>query len=424
MKILIILFVVLLSEIKTKKDTKALLILARHGIRESSSYLIDPNLSSLITPNGQRMLYLNDGKYIRKNYNDFMSKKLRKFFLSSSESRNLISSNAFYLGLYDLNSYTEELKNDEKYFTPEWKNIKIENNFKTALPQGFRPVPIMSEFGSSLTFKTYFAEVCPKVKQFKLKNIEKESDTIKLANSILDLIKSENLDLNLIIKKDKFEKFIDLIEFYDYVISEYMIKGLKYSDKFLNKIEILGTLGIIGEYYHDRSFMKYHLTRINRIILDLFNNAIVNGSDSMNFIYLNGHDVNILSYFYLLEKTGFECLVQKFKKEDFSTVCFENPKFGSMIIFELFKNNGDFFVDVIYNGMKIDVFNSEDCNFKNFEDIINSISRQGSLEELDRDFCLEDDLKTTHYVTVFFMIVNIVLCCVVVFFIYKKKKKN
>ena len=419
----IILLLVICSNIQNKKDTRALLILGRHGIRESFLSIIDSELESELTPNGERMLYLN-GKYIRKNYDHFISKKFnnnKTKILSSSEPRNLVSSNSFFLGLHDLGTYNEELKVSEKYYTPEWKNVKINNNFKTTLPKGFQPAPVISEFDSGLTFRTYFDQVCPKVNQCKLENKEMEKEIVILSNSILDLI-PEELDINYILKKNKFENYTDITDFYDYVLSEYFIKGLDLSKKFLNKIEILGTLGIIGKYYHDRSFMKYHLTRINRLILELFNNAIKK-TDPVNFIYLNGHDINILSYFYLLEKTSFECLIKKFKEEDFSTICFDNPKFGSMLIFELYKNNDDFFVDVIYNGMKIDVFNSGACDFSNFTDILNSISRQGTFEDLDKAFCLDDSLKTSHHITLFFMIINLGLSMVVVFFIWKKIKK-
>lgn len=104
---------------------------------------------------------------------------------ASAYDRNLISAQAFMVGMYDFGSLNEPLDIDEKFKKPEWAGFNIQDDYETALPHGFQPVPVHSSFiNDNYVLGTHTLETCPKI--FKRKN----SDS-KLKNEIIEIYVNE-----------------------------------------------------------------------------------------------------------------------------------------------------------------------------------------------------------------------------------------
>ena len=50
------------------------------------------------------------------------------------------------VGMYDFGSLNTIIDVDDEFKKPEWENFDVKDDYQTALPHGFQPVPVHSSF--------------------------------------------------------------------------------------------------------------------------------------------------------------------------------------------------------------------------------------------------------------------------------------
>ena len=481
-KLLLILLIItkITSKIITKttsdkNKTISLFILSRHGHRYSLAAGEDDNLKGQLSTIGLRTNYLL-GKYIKKKFSDFFNEK--KFNSSKNEiiasglNRNKMSTNSFFLGLYDFGSFSKKINNSQKkYFTPEFKNVKINNNFDTALPKSFQPVPVFSFLQeNNFWFEGWNKEMCPRLTNYNIENSSQQKIVIKKMNDFLPILKKNKIDIKKIINKNMIENVKDVNMIYDFIFSEVYLNKLILDKKIIEKINILGTMSYISYLFNNDEILKFQFTLFVNKILGNLTKAVENDkngkNDFVDFTYLNGHDTNLLTFLKLLGLTNFECLNKKFENDvilengemsekqrgdqrknhrgdqrnfenllnlgkmgnlENDEICLDNPKYSSAFIFELYKNEENkYFINLFLNGEKLKICDKiENCEFSNFVTKMKNFGLEGKYEDLKYTYCLNDyRILKNHGITIFFLLVNLILIGIVGFVIYKKNKNG
>ncbi len=100
-------------------DLKAMVVFARHGSRNGLHIKNNP---FILNGNGIRMNYIL-GDYMRQTYEGFFDKQFSLIdnqIISSDSTRNLVSTAAFFNGLYPLGSLDSNINVDPKFYNPPW----------------------------------------------------------------------------------------------------------------------------------------------------------------------------------------------------------------------------------------------------------------------------------------------------------------
>lgn len=431
------------KNLKKAKKTISLFILSRHGHRYSLAKGEKEKLKGQLSTIGLRTNYLL-GKYIRKKYSNFFPenfKSSKNEIITSGLNRNKMSGSSFFLGLYDLGSFSKKIKVEKQFFSPEFKNFVFDNNFETALPKGFQPVPIFSFLKKdNFWFEGWNDDLCPRLrKSYEIGNSEQKRIVVKKMEDLIPILENEKINIEDIIGKKKIYNVDDVNMIYDFIFSESYLGKINLDANLLEKINILGTLANISSIFNNRDVMKYEFTLFIRKILENLQKGIdgdkTNQDDFVNFTYLNGHDTNLLTFLALMDYTSFDCLLNKYENSEISNNfdfgelkyknCLSNPKYSSAFVFELFKENNKYYVNLSLNGKNINLCNVENCTFEDFSLKMNEFALEGDFEDLKYTYCLDDyRLLKNHGVTIFFLFVNLILIGIVGYVIYKKNKEG
>jgi hypothetical protein len=416
------------------RDTKLVMVLARHGARYPIAAGIDERRKGEITENGLRMCYLL-GKFIRIKYADFFPAKFnynRNYVLASGLPRTQMSAQSLMLGIYDFNSLTDPLKVDRKYYTPEWEGFDIVDDLITPLPEGFQPIPVHSyQPEENFAFESFNFDLCPKVKAFTLADTDSQGqELLGYLNLVLVDLKNEGFDYKDILGTDTLENVMYFYILADYIIaSRYTGKVDNISDKLFDKIYLLYSMTLNYIFFREQNHAKYFISELAALMVAQFEGAkaaLDKGDDHFNqFVLFHGHDINLMNVLSLVGLSSYECLKNLYLGKSDSNECMKSPPYSSSFIFEMYNEDAKLFVDTLYNGEQVGFCTNqknEKCTYEDFIARLKSFVLPDDIPTLRQTYCYEPEVSKNWMMTAI-LIFNVGVIVVLSGLIYKYKKK-
>ena len=418
------------------RDTKMLVVLAGNGARYPGTVDKEGEYRrGEVSENGLRMSYLL-GKYLRQQYDKSLLPQRFNFnenwVLASGAANAQMSAQALMLGVYDFGSLSEPLKVDARYYKPEWKDFDIQIDFQSPLPKGFQPVPVHSfQPGENFAFTPFDWNLCPLMKAYTLQNSGDQGQKIlNYANAVLDELRKEGFNPEQILgKKERLTEVREFDRVADYITAnKYVGKDFGISDALYNKIVVVQSMQANYVYFKDPQVSSYMFTELGKIIVDKLSEtqaSIAKDDKSYSkFILLEGNDINIFNMLSLAKLTSFECLEQLYQGKQ-ADHCYLIPPYASSVIFEMYSENKELYMDVIYNGESVNFCGAngnEKCKFNVFADKFKSILQTGETTDLRKIYCYEKPIPKNKMMTAILGF-NVVVIGVLVLLILKYKKK-
>ena len=104
------------------------------------------------------------------------------------------------VGMYDFGSLNDIIDVAEEFKRPEWENFDVEDDYQTALPFGFQPIPIHSSFtDDNFLLGAFFPETCPKVTERTNPDKNMNETFLRVCNLELKTLQSNNINVKEII---------------------------------------------------------------------------------------------------------------------------------------------------------------------------------------------------------------------------------
>jgi Histidine phosphatase superfamily (branch 2) len=425
----------------------------RHGARGSladlqngSQWIKDWGVEQL-TGNGMRMQHYL-GKTMRTVYPSIFDKDFKPAHMeayATNFNRTIASGLSQFTGLFDM-FQGPELQFDEidPRLQPPKLTIDPKVGFKTALPKGYTPIPIISKLNQrKMQIKR---DDCPYGNERALAAKASLGDYLMKQPKILELIKQGAqkygiTDLSEINLKAKGKKIIDIETLFflgDFAMQDYLHNLHPLIPKFdeggqsqlYHQLEAGYSLATIARF-NDTEFTSVIISEILYEIKDLMNKKISDAKYDKRFILYSGHD-DMMSA--LLQAIGYldpQCLINSLVDGEYKG-CTPTPDLASTIVWELHKENDGHFIKVKYNADWIDfcgLYNQENefkCTLEEFSKRIDDIGRKDY-----KDWCIREDEKkiylaleeTWKYVSLallFILVIMVVVCSVLTYKLYKK----
>lgn len=409
------------------RETKMLMVFARHGARYSSIDSVEPAKRGQLTGNGMRMEY-QLGRFIKEKFEGFLPKKFdnrRSYVIASGMDRTRQSAQSLMLGIYDFGSLPDPIEVDRKYVIPEWKDFDVEDTFKTALPEGYQPVPVHSYYPEhNFVFAPFDESVCPAITSTYVTKGPQADELNKLLPSLLDKVKTE-WNYSGVVPEVK--TFINTFSLFDYAMAMKFLGKPVLSEPLLEQVQIFFSMAV-SVYFGEPAIMAFYTSELNKLQLS-FLEAVKKGIEEKsenykNLVVMAGHDLNI---FFLLRQLGyssFECLRKKYDGTE-SEDCFENPPFASSYYFEVYADGGKLFADFVFNGKKMGFCSnnhSEKCSLDETIAKLKKFTLPQSKDELLNKYCLLPEKNNDAYLWAL-IVFNLIVIGVIVYFIVSIKRK-
>lgn len=387
----VLLLLVLAGEIATARTTKAIIALNRHGSRYSYSSVERKEVQGQLSNNGIRQSY-GLGRYLRHRYADFFPKRFNfnnNFILASESSRCRQTAQGIMMGLYDLGSLDEELAVKKEFFYPQWRGFVFDSDLKTALPRGFQPVPVHSLAPhENYAFKSWFAEVCPKIASVVHYEDKKAiAPIIERANALLPKLQNSEFNYRNIVNKDKMTSIREFSAVTDFIISQHGLgKKLGLDEATFSEVERLHIAMINHGYFRDLTINRYIFTEHATYVvkeLEEVQKRLKNGESVNRFYLMSGHDINLTLYLVIAGLVETDCVKPDGK-------CTLNPPFASVITFEVYEEEKQHYVEAAYNGDPIpwcQTLEGNRCTLDQFIDVLRGRMLPGDLQELRYAHC-------------------------------------
>ena len=400
----------------------------RHGARYPLRN--GPAKEGQLTNNGLRMCYLL-GQFTRDKYENFFPKTFNfkeNFILASSLDRTIMSAQAFMVGLYDFGSLNDPIEVNEEFYRPEWENFDIKDNYKTALPEGFQPVPVHSfEKSKNHMFESFNMHICPKLKTFTSKINKIGQEILNYIQLEIPELNKRGVDIKSILKKETIDTLYEFYQVYDYFISNVYLGTIKVDAQYQRRLQVLQSMEASYSMFRDIGLSKYLFTEIGLSIKNYIKNAkekIDKGEDYQKFVLFAGHDMNIYNLIVLLNWSNYECLKKMYLGEQTEETCIMTPVFAANLIFELYEQDKNYFVKFLYNGENLPFCGKkgQDCTYNEFLDKIDSIVDHRDLQFIKGIYCKDIDIKKNSMV-LGLIIFNVILVLFFVYMIWFYKKQ-
>lgn len=410
------------------RDTKMVLLFARHGARYSDSQSVEPSKRGQQTGNGLRMGY-QLGRYMKDKFATFLPKKMdnrRVYVVASGMDRTRQFAQALMLGVYDFGSLNDPIEVDEKYVIPEWKDFSIEDPFKTALPEGYQPVPVHSYYtDDNYVFTAFSPLTCPLTLSRYAAKTDRVTEVNKLSADLLAQIKAQ-WDYSTVVPELK--NYWDLFNLMEYVVAQKYLGTNLISDDLYAKLIVLTSMTSILRY-SDPEQLAFATSELNKLILS-FLEAAKKGLDDKtetykNFVVLVGHDVNIFLLYMQLGMATYECLRKRYDGVS-PGFCPTLPDFASSFYFEVYAENGAAFADFIVNGEKkrfCSMDDAEKCSLADTITRLKTFTSPLSQEQLLAKYCVPAPEDKNRYLWAM-IIFNIVAILFLLYLIITLKRKS
>ncbi len=401
-------------------------MLIRHGARYPLT--AEPSKKGQLTNNGLRMSYIL-GKFIREKYPDFFPKEFNfndNYVLASAQDRTIMTAQAFMLGLYDFGSLNDTIEVSPNFYRPEWDNFDIVDDIKTPLPNGFQPVPVHSfEKDNNFMFESFNQNLCPKMGTFGKKTSSISKEIISFVQKELPEMRKRGIEIKEVIGKDTIDNLFELYLVCDHVLSNVHLGNIQLEDAYVEKINIFQSMEAVYSTFRDEGINKYLFTDIGLSIKNYIKTAkenIENKKDYQKFVLLTGHDMNLYNFMVLLDLSNYNCLKKKYLGEQLDTPCILVPTFSSNFIFELYRENNEYFIQISYNGYPIKICNNDtDCKYEDFLKKIDDIVDHGDLDFLRGIYCKDKDI-TKYTMIIALIIFNIIVILFLGYMVYFYRK--
>lgn len=426
-----LLYLTLLTTITSQK-TKMITMFIRHGSRHPLTS--SPSLKGQLTNNGLRQCYLL-GQFTREKYPLFFPKTFnfkQNFILASSLDRTIMSAQAFMVGLYDFGSLNDPIEVNEEFYKPEWENFDVKDEYKTALPDGFQPVPVHSfEKSRNYMFESFNANLCPKLKSFTSKVNKVSNEIMGYVREEVEEMKRIGVDFQSVLGKDSVDNLYEFYKLYDYFIANVYLGKLTVGEEYQRKLQVLQSMEAYYSIFRDIGLSKYLFTEIGLSFKNYIKDAkekIDKKEDYQKFVLFAGHDMNIYNLMVLLNFSNYECLKNIYLGKENEDICLLTPLFAANLIFELYELDNNYFVKFLYNGETFPFCGKkdQDCTYNEFLNKIDSLVDDRDPEFIKSIYCEDVDIKKNSMVLGLIIFNGIILLFLIymVWFYNKQLKKK
>lgn len=394
-----------------KGEIVAIWELARHGARgpqldvPGNSEWLKPWGAEQLTGNGMRMQF-HLGREIRLRYPTIFDPKTFKMTqmqaISTNWNRTISSAISHMTGVFDLFNGTElPFPNGDKRLEPPKITFDASTlNFKTALPFGYTPVPIISKFNQRLLQP--MREDCPYGVKMALEAKWRVSDYLMANKNVQELMRKTATtfgvdDLSTLNKRWKGQSNVDidtLFNLADYVLEDYIHNPDAKISKTNEKKDLYTLLDSAYSAFSLARFNNTDYTRniISEMLFDVrnkINDKARNPRNDMKYFYYSAHDDIFGGILQASNIITSKCHMESIMSGVPDNFCDGTPDLSAAMVWELHKENTDYFVKTKYNKKYIDFCVTLDeqgdfnCTLEEFQQKIDEITN-----EEYKDWCL------------------------------------
>jgi hypothetical protein len=364
--------------------------LHRHGARHSYVHLEKPEEIGMLTQNGHRMAYLL-GKYIRQKFPGFFSDRMNSgdtFVYASALPRCRRTAQAVLQGIYDFGTLPEAFEVDKRFAIPEWDNLNVSIDFPTTLPAGAQPVPIHSFLEvENHVFQPDRSDICPSVRRkLTIESPTEVAPMLKAINELLPKLRNEVFDYRKLVNKDVLTTLKDF-SFPDYYHSQrYLGNSLGLSEADYLRFERIDAQVMAYETFRIPEISKYLFTELARVMIGRFEELqrdLGTTKDIRRLVLFSGHDTNVYGALLAAGLAKNDCLRDEGE-------CTINPRYAAVLLFEVYEESDQFFVETTHNDEKI-LFcpreDGKDCTLAQFIQRLKAITFAEDIEVLRDRYC-------------------------------------
>ena len=382
LKLLVSLIVLLTILPKSSCKLEMVIEVFRHGARQPIG---SPDYASQwleavgeLTSAGMRQHYLL-GREMRKKYIDTLN-FLPKYFnhseiyvRSTDVNRTIMSVTSHLLGLYPLGAGSK-FPDDyplKQAIPPYQALFDIDDLGYNVLPDQFQPIPVHIVEKAKDFLLVPGGPACPNYN--KLRKNQTKTDIYKNFNTRFQPVFEEvRKVLNISGKVDMSELGTITSDLMCDIMENHPVaKNL--SHELWEKMIFLKGLDVQYVDVGNELLRKILGTNFFKTVLQYFD-AKIHKDYPLKYAIFSAHDTTLQPYMAVLNLTNWECLLEKFDKNNEQKGNCVNgfPIFASQIILELHSNVTDvgkvYFVKVIYNGVEMKLCESEqtECLFEEF----------------------------------------------------------
>lgn len=355
----------------------------RHGARTpnyntfNQDYVVTEGPGNIVG-NGERMHYLL-GKQVRKDYPDIFPEGQKDISYkdyevwSSSYQRTILSAYSHMMGIYPFGTGKTVTNQNPETKIPPYKKLDVTLEGEFALEQGANAIPInVIDRSKDDFFMKGMGYVCKNADDKSDALFEKEIEKPNPLKDMGDKIKAAGYDCNQYFKNGKDYDlnttgiFADVNKCYYYYNGEWM----KNTDALGDKMQYTFGIYYIAMRYADPMITKLWTSKMSQYIIDKMN-AVKNGTSTLKYAGLSGHEANLFPYMMLYGLTSEDCLIKSLDKP--VEGCYPGPEFAANIIWELAQDKDkNWFARARYNGdVILKSCETQDTNgYCKFEDFV------------------------------------------------------
>ena len=363
----------------------------RHGARGPLKNTYNPNQTywgdnlGQLTPIGMRMHYLL-GAALRNQYSELLTSYGPDtiYVRSSDYNRTIMSGYSHMYGVYETYGPNFTSTNNVSaaippYVSPYISELVADLSTTSALPNNFQVVPIhVVPYNEDILIAPY-GPACAMAKNWSAADYASPETKSLFKHDMKDIVtylRNQGLTVR---------NFKDLFFVGDTAIAN-MVEG----------IELPGNVDPVTQeqYYKDLKFAyEWYTTQTiegtpNQVELFALNlldfisgniNATINGTSSLNFIFLSGHDTTVLALLSAFNITTADCLLDNYRNDKnglpIETPNCIYPQFAANLIFE-FYNTEEPYVLFYYNGTQVPFCgnSNNNCTYKQFQSYITQVT--------------------------------------------------
>lgn len=394
----------------------------RHGARGSLADLHDGSQwikkwgVEQLTGNGMRMQYYL-GKAMRTKYpaifdSTFSVNHMEAY--ATNFNRTIASGLSQFTGLFDMFKGPEvPFSHDDKRLQPPVQlTVNTDVGFKTALPQGYTPIPITSKLNQRKM--QIIRDDCPYGNQKALDAKKKLSEFIMKQPKVKDLLErgakkygiTDISDINFKATGERTTDIDTLFFLGDFTIQDYLHNKHPTISKdgepgeggnpLYDQLETAYSLATLARF-NDTEFTRNVISEVLFEIKAAFHNKMTNKSYDKRFILYSGHDDMLTAILQASGHLDAKCLIERLMSGD-SRKCTNTPDLAASMVWELHEEGEgekvQHYIKVKYNSKYIDfcaLYNEADgykCSYQEFSSRLELIANRDF-----RDWCYAGDDK-------------------------------
>lgn len=387
----------------------------RHGARGSladlsngSQWINDWGVEQL-TGIGMRMQHYL-GRTMKNNYHTIFDKDFTPDHMdayATNFNRTIASGLSQFTGIFDMFK-GPELPFDEfdTRLQPPKLTIDPKVGFKTALPKGYTPIPIISKLNQRKM--QIIKEDCPYGNKRALDAQKSLGEYLMSKPKVLELAKKGALeygisDISDINYKGKKVRSIDIETLFylgDFVIQDYLHNPSPTIPKTMygkpaplyHQLETGYSIATMSRF-NDTEFTRAVISELLYEILEYMDRKISDKSYAKRFVLYSGHDDMMTAIMLAIGYLDQTCLIDSLVDGEYRE-CRQSPDLASSIVWELHDEYDSHFVKVKYNADFVDFCglgnknNEYRCSIEEFAKRLEAVGNKDY-----KDWCLYGDEK-------------------------------